>query len=152
MPLLPPWAPNLHPLTIHFPIVLVLVAWAVDAAALFAKRGERLAVASTWLYVGGALSAVVAAYTGWAGARTVFIPGMAHGLIDDHRKWALVTTALLVGFVVLRLAFNAWISRARAGRLVLVGLGLVLAVLIQQTAERGARLVYEQGVGVISSD
>jgi hypothetical protein len=33
--------------------------------------------------------------------------------------------------------------------LLLLGIGLVAIVLVQQTAERGARLVYEFGTGVI---
>jgi uncharacterized membrane protein len=40
-------------------------------------------------------------------------------------------------------------GRSRRRRLLLLGIGLVAIVLVQQTAERGARLVYEFGTGVI---
>jgi len=41
------------------------------------------------------------------------------------------------------------IAEGRGVRVLLVALGIGVAIMIQQTAERGARLVYEQGVGVI---
>ena len=44
--------------------------------------------------------------------------------------------------------YERWRSTLMANVL-FVGLALALVVLVQQTAERGARLVYEQGVGVI---
>ena len=51
---------------------------------------------------------------------------------------------------VTRLALH----RASLKRHVRIGLalaGFVVLLLVQQTAERGARLVYEQGVGVIGA-
>ena len=41
-------------------------------------------------------------------------------------------------------------ARNRPRRVLLLAIGLVALVLIQQTAERGARLVYEFGTGVIA--
>ena len=43
----------------------------------------------------------------------------------------------------------AWAPDTRATRLLFMALGLAVPVLVQQTAERGARLVYEQGVRVL---
>jgi uncharacterized membrane protein len=42
------------------------------------------------------------------------------------------------------------LADTRTTRLVFLVLGLAVLVLVQQTAERGARLVYEQGVGVVT--
>lgn len=149
MHLIPSWAPNLHPLIVHFPIVLVLLAALVDVAALVrASKGPgRLGSA---LYVLGGASAVVTSVTGWVAGATVHVPGMAHGLLDDHRWWGLVTTAFFVSFAVIRVGIGALRRPRTLGqRLLLLTLTLILVVLVQQTAERGARLVYEQGVGVI---
>ena len=49
-----------------------------------------------------------------------------------------------------RLAVHLRVRGAGRGvRLLFAAAGLVVVLLVQQTAERGARLVYEQGVGVI---
>jgi uncharacterized membrane protein len=82
----------------------------------------------------------------------VFIPGMAHPVVDDHRNWALVTTWYVVAAAVMRLAARrVGFPRARSRRVLLLTTGLIGVLFLQQTAERGARLVYEHGVGVIAA-
>lgn len=151
MSLIPPWAPNVHPVVVHFPIVLVLLAAAADVARLLRPGlgAGRLAPA---LYALGAASAVAAYLTGRSAALEVFIPGMAHPLVDDHGWWALLTTGAVLAVAALRIAAQL-LPRpdGTRWRLLFALAGLALAVLVQQTAERGARLVYEQGVGVIGA-
>ena len=149
-PLIPSWAPNVHPLVIHFPIVLVMAAAVVDLVDVAFERSARLSAATTTLYVTGALSLVAAYVTGLRAASTVLVPGMAYPVITAHGQWALVTMAYCIVLAVLRLvALRGDRGRCRARRLVLLGIGLVSVVLVQQTAERGARLVYEFGTGII---
>jgi uncharacterized membrane protein len=146
---IPEWAPNVHPMLIHFPIVLVVLAAAVDAVHLV-RPGQAMGRLAVALWVLGALTAVAAYFTGRAAAETVFIPGMAHVLVDDHRAWALASTVALAGVAVLRLGSSvARRADTLTMRILFVALALALVVLVQQTAERGARLVFEQGVGVI---
>jgi uncharacterized membrane protein len=148
--LIPSWAPNFHPLVIHFPIVLVMTAAVVDLVDVAFERSAWLKAATTTLYVTGALSLIVAYLTGTQAASTVLIPGMAHPVLNAHRQWALVTMAYCVVVATLRLiVLRGDRGRSRRRRIALLGLGLVSVVLVQQTAERGARLVYEFGTGII---
>ena len=150
MSLLPEWAPNLHPLVTHFPIVLLITAAAVDLANIIFGRPAWEAGMAAYLYTAGAASAVGAYLTGRDAATMVFVPGMAHGLVDDHWRWALLTTCYFAVFATIRLSTHfarvrwSWISR-----ILLVVLGLIGIAFLHQTAERGAQLVYEHGVGVI---
>ena len=147
--LVPDWAPNVHPLLIHFPIVLVVLAALMDLGQLRRPLSgmRRLATA---LWVLGALSAVVAFLTGRSAAELVYIPGMAHGLVDEHGTWATWTTGVVVAMATLRLVPTVGRrAERRTVRLLFAAAAVVIAVLVQQTAERGARLVYEHGVGVI---
>ncbi len=151
MHLLPGWAPNFHPLIIHFPIVLVLLAVLVDAVEVV-RPSPGLARAAVAVYVLAALSALVALLTGTDASQEVFIPGMAHPMVADHRHWAFATTFALIAVAVVRAAIQA-VGRQPGGRgrrIALLAITLVLAVLVEQTAERGARLVYQQGVGVVA--
>ena len=62
--LVPAWAPNLHPLIVHFPIALLAAAGAVDLADLLLRGREPVRNAATWLYVAGAATAVAAYFSG----------------------------------------------------------------------------------------
>ena len=150
--LIPSWAPNFHPLVIHFPIVLVLAAAVVDLVDVAFERSQWLKAATTTLYVTGALSLVVAFLTGLQAAGTVLVPGMAYPVITAHRQWALVTMTYCIVVATLRLlVLRGANGRGRRRRIALLGIGLVSVVLIQQTAERGARLVYEYGTGIVGA-
>lgn len=152
MSMIPGWAPNLHPLVIHFPIVLLILAVTVDLVNAIRERPAWLDGAATALYLAGAGAAVAAFLSGQQASAIVFIPGMAHPLVEDHRTWALVTV-WYAGIVALArwAATRIGGPRARRHRMLLLVAGLIGAVLVQQTAERGARLVYEHGVGVIAA-
>jgi len=150
--MIPSWAPNLHPLIIHFPIVLLMTALVADLLGLMLRRLSWLAPMAASLYTAGAIAAGLASWTGTQAAATVFVPGMAHPLVEDHRVWALATTAFAGAVALAQVAARlAGVARTRRGRLVLAAAGLIAAALVHQTAERGARLVYEQGVGVIAA-
>ena len=150
MHLIPSWAPNLHPMIVHFPIVLVMLAAGSDLIHLFRPFVRTLSGASSILYLLAAVFAGAAFASGRLAESTVFIPGMAHSMIEDHEHWALASTVGLVLVAALRLASRLTkIAETRTGRVLMIVFGLTTAVLVQQTAERGARLVYEQGVGVI---
>jgi uncharacterized membrane protein len=151
MQLIPEWAPNVHPMIVHFPIVLVMLAALADLVYVVRPRLRGAGALAPSLYVLGALSSVSAYVTGRLAAGTVFIPGMAHGLVDKHGQWALATMISFVVLATLRpVGRLVGVADTRTTRLVFLVLGLAVLVLVQQTAERGARLVYEQGVGVVS--
>jgi uncharacterized membrane protein len=150
--LIPSWAPNFHPLVIHFPIVLVIAAAVVDLVDVAFERSVWLKAATTTLYVTAALSLIVAYATGLQAVSTVLVPGMAHPVITAHRQWALITMAYCIVVATLRLlVLRGSNGRSRRRRTALLGIGLVAVVLIQQTAERGARLVYEYGTGIVGA-
>ena len=152
MSLIPGWAPNLHPLIIHFPIALLIAAAMVDLVDALFERPAWLGAGATSLYLVGAGAAVVAYVTGRQAAATVFVPGMAHPIVEDHRGWALLTAWYVAIVAVARLAaLLAGFPRARAHRVLLLTAALIGVLFLQQTAERGARLVYEHGVGVIAA-
>ena len=149
MTLFPDWAPNLHPLIIHFPIAWWVTAVVVDLVAIALPRAAWADTVPSFLYPAGAFSAVVAYLTGRQAAATVLIPGMAHPIVQQHWNWALATTISVAIVALVRLWTRFRRQRPdRATRTALVVAALVALVCLFQTAERGARLVYEHGVGV----
>jgi len=149
MDLLPGWAPNIHPLIVHFPIAWWIAAVIVDLIALMLPKAAWADTTASVLYPAGAISAALAYLTGRQAAATVLIPGMAHPLVLQHWNWALLTTIgfALIALIRLGVRFRRphpprWIRPA-----VLVA-ALAALVSLFETGERGARLVFEHGVGV----
>jgi uncharacterized membrane protein len=148
MSLVPEWAPNLHPLVIHFPIVLVVVAAAVDAAAL-ALRSRPVHSVAVALYAAAALGAIAAYRTGLDAIESVALPPEAIGLANSHADAGWLAMWVLIVFGTARVA-ALFFERTRRpiihGGLAILGVACI--VMIWLAAEQGAELVYVHGVGV----
>ena len=149
--LVPAWAPNVHPMLVHFPIALLFTGVLIDVIAMPtpARARQTLRHVATVLYSVGALAALVTYLTGRAASQTVLVPGMAQALVKAHWDWAFGTVWYFACLTTVRLTLLSTCSplgtRSMAGLVVagLLGLGL-----LYETAVRGAELVFEQGVGV----
>ncbi len=148
MSLTPDWAPNIHPLIVHFPIALLITAAAVDLLSLFLRKRKAVRDAATWLYVAGAAVAIITYFTGRSAADGMLLPAQVNALVNEHADWAFRTTWFFVFFASVRLAVS-YILQPKlpilAGTFVVavVGLGLLF-----ETAEHGGQLVFAHGVGV----
>jgi uncharacterized membrane protein len=141
-------SPGWHPMVVHFPLALVLVA----AALLFAARllrSETLAATAatvgTWNLCMGAIAALFALGTGLAAVLDLDLSEAARQAISLHMKWAMFTTLMLVLLAVWRGAGT--VPGSRPSRVFLIVLSAAAAALIF-TAYRGGKNVYEYGVGV----
>lgn len=146
----PDWAPNLHPLVVHFPIALLLTALVVDVLALLFPRATWAETTAAFLYPAGSISALAAYLTGRQAAAIVRVPGMVHPILLDHWNLALATTVwcLTIAFVRLALAVAWKEPRPRWIRTLLTVAALLGITLLVYTADLGGRLVFEHGVGV----
>ena len=149
MNLAPGWAPNIHPLLVHFPIALLSAAAAVDVAGWVFRRNRLLRQAATILYVLGTGGAIAAYVTGRAASQTIWLPGMAQAVLRQHWDWALRTVWFFGMVTLVRLVLLRHSRRdprpsivATFALLGLVGIGLLI-----QTGDRGGRLVFQYGVG-----
>jgi len=149
MNLVPDWAPNIHPLLVHFPIALLCAAAAVDLAGWAFRRNRPLRQFATLLYVLGTGGAVAAYLTGRAAAQTIWLPGMAQAVLRQHWDWALRTVWFFGIVTAVRLVLLRPSRRdpglAIVSTFALVGL-LGIGLLIE-TGDRGGRLVFQHGVG-----
>ena len=149
MNLAPEWAPNIHPLLVHFPIGLLCAAAAVDVVGWLFRRNRLLRQAATVLYVLGTGGAIAAYVTGRAASQTIWLPGMAQAVLRQHWDWALRTVWFFGMVTLVRLVLLRPSRRDPRPSIVatfalvgLVGIGLLI-----ETGDRGGRLVFQYGVG-----
>lgn len=151
MPFVPEWAPNVHPMLVHFPIAWLIAAILVDFVSFVLPRPAWAETLATILYPVGAIAALVTYLTGRQAAATVLTPGLAHAVVQQHWNWALATTIFFAVFSAARLLLFATKRRpSRIGRVVMACCALGGLVLLFYTGELGARLVYQYSVGVRS--
>ncbi len=150
--LLPDWAPNIHPMLVHFPIAILGIAIFFDFISFFLPKPKKwwTEEATAFLYGVGALAAVIVYYTGTLAADSVAASAAAESVMSNHADWAWWTIWFYGIYAVARIAAT-WMAHEKhrlkfhLGFFLLSFAGLFL---LFQTGDHGARMVFEYGVGV----
>jgi len=120
-----------HPLTIHFPIALVLLAAVLECAGLF-RWGKSLHASAGFVLALAAVSALAAAFLGWMLGRN----GGYEGSLVTRHMWGGIS---LAAALVLCCAVRAWNTK-------LYGTALLATVcLMAWTSDQGGKLTYGEG-------
>lgn len=156
--MLPPWPgwDGLHPLIIHFPIGLLLVAPVfVLLALVFRRNADSLAMAALLLLALGTLATYVAVSTGEAAGELADHNAAINAVIEKHSELAETTRAV---FTALTLLYAAVLlaprmvpalrrpALVRATHGVFLVLLLAGSALVANTAHQGGVLVHQLGV------
>lgn len=153
-PPLPTW-PNSHPLIVHFPVALLLVAPVFVALGLLPRRGTGFSLAALVLLLLGTLGAVVAVMSGEAAHEGGTLPAAAESVMERHEELAelarTVFIALTAGYAGILILPRAFPEPRRAAVRSVAGVLYLLvyiggAVLLANAAHEGGRLVHEFGV------
>lgn len=148
MQLIPDWAPNIHPMIVHFPLVLLIFAVLFDVAGLFLKKFNWLANVALLLYLFGTISAAVAFLTGNLASDGLEIPATIIPAVNEHADWAEITLWFFVIYSVVRLTIGIWFKSLKLNIAIpFVLAGLLGIYFLYQTADHGAKLVFGYGLG-----
>lgn len=145
----------LHPLTVHWPIVVTFLAtlfWIVGHAGRWCSPLRVFQWPATILILLAAASAWLAVLTGyWADSvvgRDLYDPRP----LKDHENNAELVSWLLVAAAVLEVFTRIRRVRRRlrmTASVILLALLLSICAVMAWTAHLGASLVYQQGAGVV---
>jgi uncharacterized membrane protein len=135
----------LHPLAVHLPIAVVLLAPAIDAIGFFAKKTD-LSNLAIGLYVFGVIASLFATATGQA-AFDVAVDGGATGeLLNTHADDANLIPWLLILLVIVRVVAPKKLGSK--GHAVALVLGFAMWPYVFLVGQSGGALVFEHGIGV----
>lgn len=145
--MLPDWLPNLHPLIIHFPIVLLVIYPIIEALRFWYKDSLVLEKGAFWFLSIGVLSLIVSYLSGEQAIETVQLRGGAVPVATEHELWARNTLIFYCLWFVLHL-FGIWKRISLLSNVLTASfMGLIGVALLVMTSDLGGRLVYEYGVG-----
>ena len=148
MQLVPDWAPNIHPIIVHFP--LALLSLAVFSSFLETVLAQEL-ISKTrlWLYILGTISALAAVLSGRGAGDTVNPPFKAEMTLGNHSDMAHYTLYFFIAFTAVQILLVRFGKPNK--KLIKVLLLIVASVglfLLYQTGDLGGKLVYKYGVGI----
>ena len=142
--------PNWHPIFVHFTVALLIVAAALHVVSHFVSdsaRKNQITITARWNFWIGVGFTFLTVAAGWYAFNTVTHDTPSHLAMIEHRNWALLTFAAILGIA----AWEYYLQRHGKGKSWLfTALLLVAASLLLSTAWHGGELVYLYGLGVMS--
>jgi uncharacterized membrane protein len=136
---------NLHPVFIHFPFALLLVALLLEIAAMVFKRDE-FSRAAWWNQILGTIGLAAAVASGLLAAQTVRMDGPARAVFDIHQQIAFLAAASFAGLLFWRISTKGKIPAEP--RHLFLALLAAAVLLMTVGAWLGGELVYGHGVGI----
>ncbi len=138
---------HLHPMVVHFPIALILVALLFDMVSLFTQR-ELFSKMALYLLLLGTLGLIAAFLTGDLAEESVEKTRALHRVLETHEEAGELAMWFMIVVAAARLAMVYF--RRNQGVFQWAGLVAVLigAILVIRTAYYGGELVYKHGAGV----
>lgn len=137
--------PNLHPLIVHFPIVLLLLAVLSQIAGLFVFRYE-LSYVTMVMLAAGFLGAILA--TTLFHAHAAGLPEKIHEVFEKHESFAEWTVWLSGIGLGAKLISHFFLKRKLIPELVVLLILLGSAYTVSITGHLGSQLVHIDAVGV----
>ena len=137
--------PNLHPLLVHFPIVLLPTFFLLDLAGSLLNKDDWRRVASWFLYL-GAITAVLTVIAGYFAAKTVPHGMEVHFIIEKHKIYGIIIAGVAMLLSIWRLRRGA-LPRREANVLQFL-LSAIACFALILGADLGGLMVYKYGVGV----
>ncbi len=146
--LIPEWAPNVHPLLVHFPLVLLLGAILVQIGEFFIPWLKQNSWITTLAYGLGWISGIVTYFAGKAAADSVTVADNVIPALSRHADLATQTIAVFGAVLLIRIIFH---FATQTYRIWINVLAFIIALIggnrLVETGEHGAMLVYRYGVG-----
>lgn len=148
MEFIPEWAPNIHPLLVHFPIGIIILAALMNFISLFVPEEWWDEKKNTIIYLIGSVSAIGVYYSGKSAADSVFLPTEAQTVLNDHADWALWLVWFFIVYAIVRIGLHYFKLFEKSITKYVVFVAVLPGIfLLYETGEHGAEMVFGYGAG-----
>ncbi|RWA77299.1 hypothetical protein EN836_17030 [Mesorhizobium sp. M1C.F.Ca.ET.193.01.1.1] len=143
---------HVHPILVHFPIVLIYTLAVIDLIALAKSNAvtmrSSVGTISTFVAVTAGLFAVGTWFFGGMALDHAEAAGFSSEVAEIHESLGTISAATFLGWGLIRLAL--WARNRELGTLALAipAVEIAGAALVTVTAYYGGQLVYDLGVNV----
>ncbi len=134
---------NIHPIVVHFPIVLVILAMFFQILEVIKKLPKGMANAPIWIMYLATIASIAGAASGYWASEIIGHDHPRHELVHEHRNLMLWFTGIITSGSAIHL-FVKKIQTPIFRLILLVSSALIMII----GAEKGGNLVYEHGIGV----
>ncbi len=138
--------PSLHPLVIHFPVVLILISVAFQAIAVWNPNWTQIRWATLLLMAGGFFSSLLAS-TLFHAMITPNARKLALETFANHEEFAQYTLWTSGIVLLLKIVGIFYITNRRSFEILIFVGAIITAIFLSITGHRGARLTHVYGVG-----
>jgi uncharacterized membrane protein len=137
--------PSLHPLVVHFPIVLLLMAFILQAASLFVFREPLSWVVLITLAFGFAGAIIAGKYV--HPHTTDTISEHAALVLAEHERFASLTIWFSGAGLLLKIVSRFFLKRKLWAEIIITIVLLGAAISVGIAGHHGAQLVHIEGIG-----
>lgn len=144
---------HIHPMIVHFPIVLVITAalfdlWSVTLARPHGEMPLSRHVGTAML-AGAGITAIAAYFFGDMALDIAMTRGFTDAQLEAHEGWGTTTALVLAAIAIARLfMWRRNLDRKGGGAMLATAMSLVAVLLVVVTAYLGGQLVYDLGVNI----
>ncbi len=137
----------IHPMVVHFPIALLIVAFIAEVVGAALKK-EFFTNAALYLIVIGTLGVIAAYISGSYAGDGIVEGGALKQALDTHKEAAELTMWMSIAIAVVRVAVA--LAKRFKGYLqwVTIALFFVVVLSIARTGHYGGELVFKHAAGV----
>lgn len=136
--------PNYHPLIVHFPIVLLIIATFIQLSSFFVFKKEL-----SWVALGLLTLGVI---TAWLSSNTFHahpeeLTGRAKEIFETHEQMANLTWWFSLAALIGKISSQFFLKRKLLMELIVFVLLMASAVTVSIAGHHGAMLVHMEGIG-----
>jgi len=139
---------HFHPLSVHFPIALITVAFLFDLVSLLYKKEPCLSKAGYYLQILGMLGAIAAWGTGHFIAGTTQMEGEAMQVKEQHEMFATIALVAIIVAAIARIILVYQKTENTLYKYIPFGLSFLSVIFITVTGYLGGKLVIDFMIGI----